>query len=173
MRDRSLMLLRHAKSSWELGPERDHERGLSERGELAAALIGAYLAQHGEAPDLVLCSTAERARETLARVRSFLAAPPETRFEKALYLAEAESLLARLRRLERRWRSVLVVGHNPGLQGLAGRLAHEADRAAGERIAGKFPTAALASFRLRLERWRDLGPGAVATVAVIAPKDLV
>ena len=171
--DRHLALLRHAKSSWQLGPERDHERPLDERGQRAAAVVGTYIAQSGLVPDLVLCSTAKRARETLDAVLARLDARPEIRFERALYLAPAEAIGARLRRVGGGWREVLVVGHNPGLQAFAAGLARLADPGRAARITDKFPTCALVRFSLELTRWRELRPEAVRAVELVVPKDLV
>ena len=171
MGQRRLMLLRHAKSSWPdsgpaSGPDRD--RPLSRRGEHAAPLIGAWIAARGT-PDLILCSTARRARQTLAGLGVVAVAQ---HFEEALYMATAEALLARLRSLAEETRHVLLIGHNPGLQALGAMLAEEANRGLAERIAGTFPTAALALFDLRLDAWSDLGPGAVAAATLVGPREV-
>jgi len=173
---RCLILLRHAKSSWALGEARDHERPLNARGRHAAPLMGAHLASAGLVPDLVLCSDAARARETWARLRPVLGAGPQgrprVRYCPDLYLAEAPAILARLARLGDRWRRVMVVGHNPGLQTLATRLAARADPAAARRLAAKFPTAAAAVFRLGGAPWSALGPDGVRGVSLTVPRDL-
>lgn len=173
MTARYLTLLRHGKSSWELGEDRDHERALEARGERAAAVVGAWMAQQRVRPDLALCSTAARARATLEQILTALAARPEVRFERALYDATAEEIGARLRRLGGAWHDVLVVGHNPGLQLLAAALARLSDPGRAGRIETKFPTCALARFTLELSRWRDLDARAVRSVELIAPKQLV
>jgi phosphohistidine phosphatase len=170
---RFLTLLRHGKSSWELGESRDHERPLEARGQRAAAVVGAWMAQRHLAPDLVLCSTAERTRETLDLILAALPARPEVRFERALYDAAADEIGARLRRLGGGWHDVLVVGHNPGLQQLAALLARQCDPGRASRIEAKFPTCALARFELSLSRWRDLDAKAVRSVELVAPKQLV
>ncbi len=169
MGQRRLMLLRHAKSSWPASGS-DHERPLSRRGEHAAPLIGAWLAEQA-APDLVLCSTARRARQTLSGLDA-VAAEVERHFEEALYVATAEALLARLRSLAEEMRHVLLIGHNPGLQALAAMLAEQANRGLADRIASNFPSAALALFDLRLDAWSDLGPGAVAAATLVTPREL-
>ena len=165
---RRLMLLRHAKSSWR-GDGGDHERPLNARGEAAAKRIATYLADQ-PLPDLVLCSTATRARATLASLGAVITC--KTRFERPLYLAPKERLLERLRVIEPEWQRPLLIAHNPGLQDLAAMLASEADRALGERIAGKFPTAALATFDLRPGDWEVFGPSQVLAATLVTPKTL-
>lgn len=170
---RTLALMRHAKSAWDLGVEADHLRPLNERGRRAVPVIGAYLADIDFEPDLVLCSTAVRTRETLDRLLRDFDRAPTVRYEQALYLADWGDSLERLRRLGKRWRRVLVIGHNPGLQNLAVHLVTEADRAVAGRIADKFPTAALALLTCALDGWDDLSPGTVRAARFVTPKQLV
>ena len=136
-------------------------------------MIGSYLADVGFAPDLVLCSTAARTRQTLERLLRDFAVTPEVRYEDGLYLATAEEILDRLRKLGKRWRRVLVIGHNPGLQDLATSLTHQADRALAGRMADKFPTAAVALLDCALESWSEVSPAAVRAARFVAPKQLV
>ncbi len=170
---RSLVLMRHAKSAWDLGIKSDHLRPLNERGRRAVPVIGSYLTELDFVPDLVLCSTAIRTRETLDRLLRDFDHPPTVRYEQMLYLATRDEVLGRLRGLGKRWRRVLVIGHNPGLQDLAAYLAGEADKAVAGRIADKFPTAALALLDCALETWADLAPGTVRAARYVTPKQLV
>jgi phosphohistidine phosphatase len=164
---RTLLLLRHAKSSWDAAD--DHERTLAPRGVRAAALLGAYLAEEGRAPDLVLCSTARRAVETWQRVAAQLPKPPRVVLDAALYLAAPERILARVQRADDRVRRLLVVGHNPGFQELALELAGSAGAA---RI-GKFPTCALAIFEIARGGWSELSPADASLAEFVRPVDLV
>src|SRR5689334_13357482 len=116
-----LHLLRHGKSNYPEGVE-DIERPLSRRGREAARRVGQDLRRAGPI-DLVLCSTSLRTRETAALVLAGLVPPPRILDEEVLYLAGAAALLRRLQALEESIVAVLVVGHNPGLQELAIRLA--------------------------------------------------
>ena len=118
-----LWLLRHAKSSWDDAGVRDEDRSLAPRGERAADRMRAYLETNDITPDLVLCSSALRARQTLARVLPALGPDLEVRIEAALYTFDAGVLIDRLRLVPAEAASVLLVGHNPALQDLAGRLA--------------------------------------------------
>ena len=144
-----LWLLRHAKSSWGDPDLADQDRPLAPRGEQAAARMRAYLAEHSIDPQLVLCSTARRAKETLAAVLPALGDDLEIRIEPALYTFDASDLVDRLRRLPPT-ASVLLIGHNPALQDLACRLV-----TGGERLGDlttKLPTGALVEIRLPGDR---------------------
>ena len=162
-------ILRHAKSSWKDPALVDHDRPLAGRGRRAATAIGKYLrAQHID-PDLVLCSTAVRARQTLARIEPALG-QQEVKVERALYGAGAGALIARLRTLPAKCSSVLVIGHNPGLEDLVLELARPS--AQRDAVAVKFPTAALATLELDIDGWGELGPGGAELTAFVRPRDL-
>ncbi len=150
-----LHLLRHAKSSWKEAVE-DHERRLNRRGREAARRVGLHLAASVGALDLVLCSSAQRTRETLELVLDELAVRPHSSIEDELYAASKEELLDCLRHLAEGIGNVLLIGHNPGLHELAVALADT--NSTGFRLleGGKFPTAARASFRIP-DPWSALG----------------
>jgi phosphohistidine phosphatase SixA len=163
-------LLRHAKSSWKDTALADHDRPLAGRGRQAAQAMCDHLRAQGIDPELVRCSTARRARETLAWVEPALGRR-EVRVERALYGASADALIARLRQLPSELESVLVIGHNPGLQELALELARP--RPERHVLASKFPTAALATLELPIDNWRELGPGTAELAALVRPRDLI
>ena len=146
-----LLLLRHAKAA----PGReDHARSLTPLGQAAAAAQGAAMRRLGLAPDLVLVSTARRTLETLAALEPWDDQPLIEAME-TLYLAEEAALLDHLRDVAETVRSVLLIGHNPGLHALAQTLAGGAE----PRLAGGFPTATLAEFAIP-SAWQGLGrPG--------------
>jgi phosphohistidine phosphatase len=162
-------LLRHAKSSWKDAALSDHDRPLAGRGRRAAIAMSGHLRDQGVEPQLVLCSTARRARETLARIEPALGRA-EVRVERQLYGASAGALLARLRQLPAELESVLVIGHNPGLQELALELARPTPTVEG--LTSKFPTGALATLELPSGSWRELGPGTALLVGFMRPRDL-
>jgi phosphohistidine phosphatase len=168
---RSLLLLRHAKSSRDDPSADDHDRPLDARGRRAAVLIGAFLAGHTPAPDLVLCSSARRTRETLEQLRPLLAREPQVEIERDLYLAGARKLLQRVTCAPDACRCVLLIGHNPGIEELARLLAGRARGGDRDRIPAKFPTATLAGFRLS-GTWADVQDHAQLEFFV-RPKDLV
>ncbi|MGV3555136.1 MAG: SixA phosphatase family protein [Croceibacterium sp.] len=164
-----LGLLRHAKSDLDDLSLRDFDRGLNRRGQRGAAAIGNHIRDLGLDWDLIIASPAERVRATLAA--SGLDGAPE--FDERLYLADAATLLALLRKGAREERRILVVGHNPGLQELIFRLlSSEQDddlvAAAGE----KFPTATLAVLELAIDDWADISAGCGRLTHFARPRDL-
>lgn len=170
---KTILLLRHAKSAWNDPRLDDQERPLSKRGEQAAALMADYVAHRSPRPDLVLCSTALRTRQTLAPLVKRLDAPvPPISLEKELYLASEDVLLAHLQELTDETRVVLMIGHNDGLWRLAEALAGAGPPHLHQALAQKFPTGALATLRTGDGPWRDLKWGSAELVAFVKPKDL-
>jgi phosphohistidine phosphatase len=166
----SLHLLRHAKSSWDDSTLADRERPLAPRGRRAAKAIAKHLVRVGIEPDLVLCSSATRTRETLELVRPAFRDEPKVSFEDELYAASSDALLERLRLVPEAVASVMVIGHNPGLQDLALLLASGGTEL--ERLKAKFPTAALATLTLATPAWRQLSEGGAVLDAYVVPKEL-
>jgi phosphohistidine phosphatase len=168
-----ILLLRHAKSAWSPAGLDDHERPLNKRGERAAEAMAEHIVHNAPRPDLILCSTAVRTRQTLAPLVHRLATPaPPIALEKGLYLASEGELLVRLRGVPDEVATVLLIGHNEGIGELASALAGDGEPAALERLHEKFPTGALATLQLPEEPWRDLAPGAAELLAFIRPRDL-
>lgn len=165
----TLYLLRHAKSSWDDPALGDFDRPLAKRGRRDAPLIGGFMAERGWRPDLALVSPAVRARDTWQLVSAGLPKPVETRFEHSIYMAAPDDLLALLRALPEPPRSVILVGHNPGLEQCAAALAGpQSDAQALATMREKFPTAALARFDIPA----GLEPGAAALTDFVRPRDL-
>jgi phosphohistidine phosphatase len=172
---RTLLLLRHAKSSWEDGAARDQDRQLAPRGERAAAAMGAYLCQSGLAPGLVLCSPSARTRGTLTIVLRQLGPAREVasvQYEEDLYLADGATLLAAARQWGRSHRCVMVVAHQPGLADATLELDGTGSSSDRARIAAKFPTGALAQLSF-VGPWSSLAPGAARLEGFVTPKELV
>jgi phosphohistidine phosphatase len=165
-----LWLLRHAKSSWDDPDMEDVDRPLTPRGARAADRMRDYLDAEDIRPDLVLCSSALRTRETIARILPGLGSELTVRIEPSVYSFEADQLVDRLREVPRDVGSVMLVGHNPAMQELASLLAAEGDRL-GELRKG-FPTAALAELDLRVGSWRELAPGTGRLTRFIVPREL-
>lgn len=167
-----LALLRHAKSSWDHPALEDFDRPLNARGEGAAPLMAAKLAELEFVPDLVLCSPAKRTRQTLSYVQSKFQpdADRAIRFDDDIYLANASDLLDILQHRGGRAQRLLLIGHNPGLQALAMMLAGSGDAAAVALMADKFPTAALAILSFDCAHWRDIKPGSGELMTFTAPK---
>ncbi|MYZ49920.1 SixA phosphatase family protein [Propylenella binzhouense] len=166
-----LMLLRHAKSARPEGVP-DRARPLSERGRSDAAGIGRAMAARGLQPDAVICSPAERTRETLDAILPHLAPIDNVKLVNELYEAESGTLLALARAEAGDSGTLLVVGHNPSIEEAALALAAK-DEPSPEReaMAEKYPTGALAVFEFD-GGWAELGSGAVRLLAFLRPRDL-
>jgi len=161
--------MRHAKSSWDEPDVADHDRPLAPRGRKAATALRDHLRELTERPELVLCSSSVRTVETLERIRKALPAETTIRIEDDLYGADAEELLARVRRLPASVTSALLIGHNPGVGELAAMLAGHGDREMRTALATKFPTAALA--RLAFDQaWSVVEPGAATLEEFWTPR---
>lgn len=169
---KTLFLLRHAKSSWSEPGLADFDRPLNERGRRAAPLIARHLARGGPLPDLILCSAAQRTRETLALMLPDLARDAVLRIESGLYGADAATLLRRLKRVETAVDCVLLIAHNPGLENLAAGICGSGPEPMRRRMEEKFPTAALAAFALDAAGWSSLREGAAILTDFVLPKDL-
>lgn len=147
---KSLLVLRHAKSSWKHDGLPDHDRPLNGRGKRNAPMIGRFIRDNGMTPDLILSSTAVRAATTSRLVAD------ECRFEgdlvllEELYLARASEYLDTLNEVRGNFERVMVVGHNPGLEHLVSLITGCRE---------SLPTAALACITLPIEEWRELEAG--------------
>ena len=145
--EKTLLILRHAKSSWANADLSDHDRPLKARGRRDAPRIGRLLREERLVPDLIITSTARRARATAHLAAEAAGYEGEIEETDAFYHAAPGAYLARLRRLPDAVERVLVVGHNPGMEELVALLTGRAER---------FPTAALADVRLPLTTWTAL-----------------
>lgn len=144
---KTLLILRHAKSSWGDPELPDHDRPLAKRGKRDAPRVGQLLRKEGLTPDLILSSTAKRACKTAEAVAEESGYEGEIELCGEFYPGAPEDYVAVLRRLPDEERRVMVVGHNPGLEELLETLT-------GETAA--LPTAALAQLALPIEHWKDL-----------------
>jgi phosphohistidine phosphatase len=168
---RQLLLLRHAKSAW---PDvADHERPLAPRGRRDAPVAGRWLRAAGQVPDLVICSTAQRARQTWQLAVAELDASPRVSFDQRVYGATAGELLELARETAPKARTLLIVGHDPAMQQLTLALgsAQAGDASALERVRVKFPTAAIAVLEFT-GTWQDLGPEQARLTNFVVPRDL-
>jgi phosphohistidine phosphatase len=171
---RQLLLLRHAKSSWDDPRLSDHARPLNARGRRSAVAMAAAMRDLGLAPDIVLVSSARRTLQTLEALAP-LEGPPLVEPMDDLYLAPWQRLLDVLRQVPDTARSVLLIGHNPGLHDLALALVGPGGMASlgadGQRLAESFPTAALAEFAIA-SPWHGLSPGGGRLLRFLLPADL-
>jgi phosphohistidine phosphatase len=166
-----LLLLRHAKSSWDDAKLADLDRPLNKRGRRTAGAMCQAMLDLGLAPDVVLVSPSRRTQETLAALEPW-DDTPLVEHVATLYLATAPQLLAILREVNETVRSVMLIGHNPGMHELAVLLTGAS--AASEptsRMATGFPTAALAEFSIATQ-WRQLDAAGTRLVRFLTPRDL-
>lgn len=167
-----LYLLRHAKSSWSDQGLPDSERPLAPRGRRATTALTRHLRREDIQPALVLCSPAQRTVETFERIASAFGAGVTLLVDDELYGATGEELVHRLRAVPETVASVMVIGHNPGLQNLAVLLAGDGEPGALERLRTKYPTGALVTLAIPNDSWRALEPGRARLVGFVAPKEL-
>jgi phosphohistidine phosphatase len=163
---KTLYVLRHAKSSWDDPDLDDHERPLARRGRRTAEMLAEYIRAKDIEPDLVLCSSSRRTRETLDAVTP----SGQWAIEDELYGADASDIIERLHRVPEEIASLMVIGHNPTMQDLVLRLVDETDGPLDE-IRRKFPTGALATLTFDTG-WSALGAGRAQLRSFIRPKQL-
>lgn len=159
-----LILTRHAKSSWDDPLQEDHDRVLNERGRTAAPAIGAWLQKQGYLPDEVLCSTATRTRETLDRLGLPQA---ETEYVERLYHASSDTMMDVLKRAT--GRTVMMIGHNPGIADLATRLL--SNTPAHPQFT-RYPTCATLVAEFPENEWRAGRFHTARAIDFIVPRDL-
>jgi phosphohistidine phosphatase len=164
-------LLRHLKSSWDEPGLPDHDRPLAPRGRRAGKLVCRYLRTTDVAPQLVLCSSALRAVQTWEAIQGAISADVEVEITDELYGADAASLLRLLNGVSEAVPSVLVIGHNPGLEELAHALSGSGETAALDKLAAKYPTGALATLTLD-GPWDGLAPGGAHLDRFVVPREL-
>ncbi len=168
---RRLILLRHAKSDWPDGVA-DPERPLSTRGRDAAVRMGAYMALEHLLPDHVLVSSARRTRETWDLMAGEFNPVPVASSEPRLYEASAARLLAVVRETPKALHSIMLVGHNPGLEDLADMLVLGGPAGPLARMAEKFPTGALAVIDLPVDDWAKAAPSSGRLDRFVTPRSL-
>lgn len=161
---KTLLVVRHAKSSWDDPALDDHERPLSKRGQRDAPRMGELVRQYGLTPDVVISSDALRARLTAEAVAEAARYPGEILLDPHLYMAGPADILSLLPKVQENAKTVMIVGHNPGLEQLV------------EQLTGKrqdLPTAALAQIGLPIDQWRDFKRWMRGTlVGLWRPKEL-
>lgn len=158
-----LYLMRHAKSSWDNPDLSDFERPLNQRGQKAAPLIGRVIRERELLPAKILCSPSKRTRETLDLVLSSSGLTSPVDFVDGIYEATVGGLRKILRSTKNKFESVLLIGHNPGMEGLLQDLTGDYEH---------FPTATLASIDLDIDDWHDLDPGCGVLEFILRPRNL-
>lgn len=167
-----LLLLRHAKSSWDAVGVADFDRPLNSRGRRAASLMGRHIAAHALAPDRIVCSTARRTRETLAGLLPYLAGEMDVRLTRDLYDTGAAEYFDVVRAFGGSARVLLVIGHNPAMQDTAMEAVGSGNPALVEAICADYPTAALAVVDFPEKKWSEVSPRGGRVVAFFRPREL-
>ncbi|HLL75148.1 MAG TPA: histidine phosphatase family protein [Pyrinomonadaceae bacterium] len=160
---KTLLLLRHAKSSWKVADQPDFERPLNGRGEKSAPLMGRYLRKQKIEPNLILCSPAERARQTAALFTEAAGLDSELRYDERIYEASALRLLEVVAQADESADTVLLVGHNPGFEELLSLLTGEV------RL---MPTASLAKIDMSVDKWGKVKEQTGRLDWLVRPRDL-
>ncbi len=152
---KTLLLLRHAKSSWSDSSLDDHDRPLNRRGQAAAPRMGRLVKEHSLLPDLIIASSAVRAQATALAVIEAAGYDGALRSARSLYLAPASQYIELARDLDAAVQRVLMVGHNPGIETLLSELVGRRET---------MPTGALAALSLPIDDWLDFDLGTAASL---------
>jgi len=168
-----LGLFRHAKSDWHDPRARDFDRPLNERGKKGAAVMGRHIRDHGAAWDRIIASPAIRCAETIEIACEAAGRPVAVNWDRRIYLASSATLIDLLRETEGDPRSILMVGHNPGLEDLIFDLVpDDGSSPLRDVVEVKFPTAAFAVLELNIDRWADLTDKCGKLVHLTRPRDI-
>lgn len=170
---KKLTLLRHAKSGWDDPVSRDFDRPLNTKGKRAAHRIGEYLREHHIGFDHVVASPAVRVVETIEHLAEGTGETIAPAWDKRVYLASAVSLLDVVQEADDRYDSLLLVGHNPGLEDLVLMMVPDkpGDEAR-DQVEEKFPTASIAEISFPVDRWEDIRPNSGTLSLFVRPRDL-
>jgi phosphohistidine phosphatase len=166
---RRLLLLRHAKTERAESGERDRDRKLTKRGRQDAPIIGTYMAKHGCVPDLALVSPATRAQETWSLVAPCFVRPPPMATEDRIYNSGTAQLFEIITEA-RAAKSLLMVGHNPGLHELAVHMVASGDVDLREQLKEGLPTSGLVVIDLPIDDWSRLHPRAGRLERFVTPR---
>jgi len=161
---KTLYLMRHAKSSWENAGIADFDRPLNDRGIRAAVFMGSLARERSLLPEMIVCSTAERARQTQELFCAAAGFDGVAATDIGIYEAPAGRLVEIISALDDRYDSAMLIGHNPGMEGLIYYLTS---------VVEPMPTAAIAIIELNNEKWSDIGTGTSRLACVLRPRQLM
>jgi phosphohistidine phosphatase len=167
-----LTLLRHAKSGEDPEAARDFDRQLNAKGRRAARTVGRHMRDEGLQFDAVIASPATRVAETLEEVAAGYGRSLDPVWERRIYLASPDELLDVVRDAPDDADSLLLAGHNPGLEQLVLLLVPQEQEGARGEVARKYPTGSLAELQFDVASWADIGPGRGALTRFVRPRDL-
>lgn len=168
----TLTIVRHAKSSWGDPGLRDIKRTLNERGKAQAQRLGTDLEGKQLSPDLIICSSANRARQTLEQMQKNWQSDAELIVESRLYLASPNAIMELLNEHGQNHSHIMIIGHNPGLHMLAHGLAREGDEQGLAILQQKYPTGTICIIRSKTDEWKNIGNGTGKLIYLATPKQL-
>ncbi len=170
---KTLGLFRHAKSDWHDLRARDFDRPLNKRGRKGAAIMGRHIRDHGVGWDDIIASPAVRVAETIEIGSEAAAGSFHVHWDRRIYLASSATLIDLLREHSDDAESILMIGHNPGLEDLIFDLVpDDGSSPLRDIVEVKFPTAAFAVLEIDIDRWADLAEGSARLVHLVRPRDL-
>lgn len=169
---KTISLLRHAKSSWDDPVERDFDRPLNPRGHRAAEAMGRYLREMDLRFDTVVASPAARVIETLDGIEAGAGRRLGATFDRRIYMASAMTLLDLVQETDEASQSILLVGHNPGLEDLIFMLTPNDGSPLRRQVDLKYPTATLAEMQFGVDRWEDITERSGTLTRLVMPRDL-
>lgn len=165
-----LYLLRHAKSDWNNTFLSDFERSLNQRGRRSASKIASFISTNKIHPELILCSSARRTRETLEIIQHSFNPKTEFSIENELYASSVYDLFKRIQRVPDSIKSLMIIGHNPGIQDLSLELSAPSELR--DQISEKFPTGSLVDLIIKTESWSSTSPGDAEIISFTTPNDI-
>ena len=171
-------LLRHAKSDWGTPGLDDIDRPLNKRGKKQARQMGHFISRSDVTPDLIICSSAKRARQTLKQARKNWPSNARVIFEDRLYLASPDTILKLLKEQSDQSSQrdtpshIMIIGHNPGLHMLATGLVTSANQADMQILQERYPTGTLCVIKSKAEKWNDLQDNSAELLIFATPKSL-
>lgn len=169
---KQLLLMRHAKSSWSNPSLHDFDRTLNERGHSAADIMAIYLSNSYPLPDQIACSTAQRTRETLGYLLKTYTHPLNVILTRKIYEAPYGAIMELVHGVSDDVQTLMIVGHNPGMEEMAFSLCGDGDAKAFETLGFKYPTAACAHLSFDVERWSDVTRGCGYLKDFACPKSI-
>jgi len=159
---KTLFLLRHAKSSWDDLSLSDFDRPLNERGRRTAPFMGELMRKRGLSPQIIISSPAARAGETALAVTKAAGLKVEPVYDARIYEASPHTLVEIITAIDDLRSSAMLVGHNPGMEGVVNFLTGRVE---------PMPTAALAVLELDIDRWQDMNAGSARKAEILRPKE--
>ena len=170
---KNLILMRHAKSSWDNSYKDDFDRPLNSRGRENAQMVAKHIHSWGFKPELTLCSSALRCKQTLELIIPYFPKKMHIRYLDELYLAPETAILEIIKSIKLSIDQMLVIGHNPGLSDLSRSLIYSSKKQSDYFETPQFPTSAASIFEMSIKNWLDFKSSESKIIDFITPKNLM